>query len=223
MKKYLVTFAIVFSAIRCEAQSALSPSYCVLWENGDQTLLSDIGKVWIKLQSGTTLKDVKIWEINLSTASLTYEKGGTLHDLSIAKINYIAAGHNSRNLLYVDQENNLKIKSAGALFDEYDNYTDFKVSRTAYESKKFNVHTQDTAREKNIIPPKQNGTGEANPDIIVKPDGSLIYARIVSISAKEIVYKRSDVPDGPDYVISINSCSEIIKTSTNYKIIMNKK
>jgi len=46
-------------------------------------------------------------------------------------------------------------------------------------------------------------------DIIVKRDRSVIKAKILSISDKEIQFKRSSYPDGPDYVLPVSDIASI--------------
>jgi hypothetical protein len=64
----------------------------IFWDNGDVSLLSELGNVWIILKKGSDLKDVRIREIKKEKGMIVYEKEKTLHDVYINNIKKVQAG-----------------------------------------------------------------------------------------------------------------------------------
>jgi hypothetical protein len=208
----------------------------VKWDNGDITLFKDLGKVWINLKSGTTYKNVSIWSIESVKGKLTYNKDGSLHDLMIGKIENIMAGKNSHSVLYFDNENLPRIKNTNAFFFADEKSSDFYISAKGAGLVKENSEQKSlsTYEVKESKKPANNDTlslPALNPnnfqnsvacDTIIKMNGEIVLAKIISNSQTEVRYKRVDNPDGPIYSVNKQSSTQIIKYPNALKIILNK-
>lgn len=208
------------------AQSSESKDLIISWENGNVTLLKDLGKVWIDLKKGNTIKKAQLWEVKPSEGKIVYEKDGSLHDMLIANINAMYAGENSMNELYFDMNNNPRIRKAEKVLNEWEPFSDFKVSyhvSSIKNEKKISEAKNDSdenAAEKAESEWKYNSSGN---DTLVKPSGEIVLVKMISMTETEIRYKRSDLPSGPVYVLNIDAVEEIIKNEKSIKIVLKTK
>lgn len=218
--KIIITLAAgLILSINAAGQTSNENSWTVIWENGDVTYMKDLDRVWIKLVSGSTIKKAKLWDFQKDNGKLVYEKDGSLHDVTIQGIDKIYAGNNSRSILYFDKENNPRIISSVITYDEFTGYSDFKISQKASKASSTIPPAKDTIQFKKINASQFPVFSNTANDTIIKPSGNKIPARITLITSNEVYYKRADVPEGPEYVIDINSCN-IIKSSNSIKIII---
>jgi hypothetical protein len=184
----------------------------ISWDNGNVTIIKDLGQVWIYTRRGRVIKKARIWEIQKEKFTITYECGGSLHDLLIADIEKITAGMSSRDALYF--EGNIpRIRT-----DEYYylglNPSVFKLSHTAEQLKQATANTSavQVGGNAGTVSPGAN-------DTIQRSDGSLVPARVTLINPTEIKYTRTDIPNSPVYTIANNSQTEIKRYSSHIKII----
>jgi len=219
----IITLAIVLLvSLKSQAQVLNNNPVIIKWEKGSGTLMHELDRVWIETKTGKMIKKAKLWEINKEKGMIVYEKEGSLHDLLISNIEKIHAGNNSLNVMYFDLENNPKIKPSGNYYDDFTGFSDFKISKHAIET----VTVTETKKpveikEENKTDVIEKNNGQLN-DTIVKANGQIVFAKIKSMTDSEIRYKRTDLPEGPDYVIETNSCAEIIKNLNSIKVIMKK-
>jgi len=201
------------------AQSASQENMPISWDNGNVTIMKDLGQVWIYTRKGQVIKKARIWEIQKERFSITYECEGSLHDLLIANIEKITAGMSSKDALYF--EGNIpRIRT-----DEYYymalNPSVFKVSYTAEQLKQASANTSSASSTSTIQAGGNAGTVSSGAnDTIQRYDGSLVPARVTLINPAEIKYTRTDIPNSPVYTIANNSQTEIKRYPSHIKIIM---
>src|SRR5688572_16845968 len=105
-----ITLVLLLMSGALKSQNADSEKPAIKWYNGDITLFNELGKVNITTNGGNDIKGVRLWLIEAAKGKLVYEKNGSLHDLSLAKIAFVSAGKNSRSLLYFDEKASPYIK-----------------------------------------------------------------------------------------------------------------
>ena len=209
MKTLMMTFILTVAISLCHRALGQNAITGVQWQNGNVTILNDLGEVWIILKKGGTIKKARVWEIDGAKGKIIYQKNGCLHDLFMRDIDKIYAGRNSRSEIYFQEDNNPGIKES----PEYDYYStetsDFKVS---YKASEINLVQKSEA---------QVNSQNIN-DTLVKSGGEIVIAKIIKITENEISYKRTDIPDGPVYNISNNSATEVVKYQNCVKVILRK-
>lgn len=218
-------FAVVLISPKAQAQTA--PVY-IPWENGKVSLLSELEPVWIILKKGSTLKNVRIREIQNAKGIVVYQKEGTLHDVQIANIKHITAGNPSKSAMYFDDNNNPVIKPLEV--DSYYAYTyaDFKFNadaktQDAQATQRFltssNSVTTVTTPEKKTEADQINNPTQ---DTIVKGDGEILAVKILEITPTRIRFKKADNPEGPVYILGNQTSVKIIKRPKSTKIILHE-
>src|ERR1043166_7290797 len=208
LKTIINTALVLLTFNRAFAQQ---PELLIMWDNGNATLLKDLGKVTIEFKSGPGVKNARVYDILKEKGKLVYEKDGCLHDKNIAAIECIKAGKNSRQILVFGLNNEPVIK-LNADYDYLIGYAEFKVSYTAFELKK---KRENTIVQSNIAKSDtttfQMEIGTQRSDTIVKASGEIITARIIHINENEVRYKRADLPDGPVYNLTNSANTEVIR------------
>lgn len=217
--KILILIITVLFSCGSFAQSSDRNDLIISWENGNVTLLKDLGKVWIDLKKGNTIKNAQLWEVKSLDGKIVYEKDGSLHDMLIANINAMYAGENSVNELYFDISNNPRIRKAEKGLNEWEAFSDFKVSYhvSSIKNDKKNPEVKNSAAE------TESAYNSIEHDTLVKATGEMMQVKIISMTETEIRYKRSDLPSGPVYILNIDACEEIIKNEKSVKIILKTK
>lgn len=180
----------------------------LLWDSGNYTLVSELGKVWIIEKNNRKHKNVKIHTIDIASGKIEYFFEGTYHDVLIANVDRITPGKFYNNAIFFKKNSIPVIK---LMMDDgitYDNGS-FKShqkpkpiiveevavdepAKTYTSAPTPSVNTQQTAEDTN--------TGY---DEIIFSDGRKLSVKILSIVEGKVHYKRSDILSGPIYIISL--------------------
>jgi hypothetical protein len=187
----------------------------VYWDNGNVTLIEDLGEVWIEKNNGTTIKNTKIWEILPAKGKIVYEKNRSLHDLPIADVYRVRAGANSLHIMYFDTAYQPVIVYSGEYVYNGEVKSDFKVSYKR-DLTKPEINTQRLAEQKEAPVPLLNLLAR---DTVVRANGEVLPVRIIQLSATAVSYKRGDLADGPLYNVNIEADTEIIRSANSIKLI----
>ena len=123
----LIFIALIFEGLPAQKKAK---DVVIPWENGQTSLLSELGPVYIIMKKGNDIKKARIMELDLIKGSLVFEKDGALHDLLLLKIERIDAGKNSKNSMYFDRDFQPLIRPAEYIDYSRQLFSDFKVSTT---------------------------------------------------------------------------------------------
>lgn len=220
----VLLFTIVFliaSLLHSTASAQEIKTDSVFWDNGDVSLLSELGPVWIILKKGSDLKGVRINEIKKQKGMLIYEKEKCLHDVSIANIKKIQAGKYSLSSMYFYPDNTPYIKKDYLRLDAMITYSDFKSFKiSAIHEVKSNAGNQVHEPFSNTIL-NQPSDSKIICDTIIDEAGHITLAKIIEMDAKFLSYKKFTNPDGPVYLKSSEGAT-VIKHN-NYSVITFKK
>ncbi len=223
-------FLILTTAMLYNAASAQSNKVdSIFWHNGDVSLLSELGTVWIILKKGSDLKDVRIREIKKEKGILVYEKEKTLHDVYISNIKKIQAGKHSMNSMYFHTDNTPYIKADYLQIDPMFAYSEFKSLKINVQAKEEvaekqpETEMQPVAEKKPVVTQivVQATTSNSNVvcDTIIDLNGNVIQAKITEITSTLVTYKKISNLNGPFYIKSLNN-AEVTRyanhTTVNY-------
>ncbi|MDZ4665446.1 MAG: hypothetical protein SGJ15_11250 [Bacteroidota bacterium] len=180
----------------------------ILWESGNYTLVSELGKVWIMENNDRTHKNVKIHTIDIVSGKIEYFFEGTFHDVLISNIERITPGKFYHNAIFFKKNNVPVIK---LMMDDgivYDNGS-FKshqkptpiVAEEVVVEKPMNAYLSASA----LLVTAEQTTKDttSNFDEIIFSDGKKLFVQILSITDGKVHYKRSDLLSGPLYIISL--------------------
>lgn len=191
----LITTALLYANVS-QSQSVSNDS--VFWDNGNLSLLSDQGRVWIIQKKGGTIKEAHIVEIKKDKSILVYEKEKCLHDVSIGNISKIIPGKNAISAMYFQEDNTPIIKKYYEKVGRYLDPTDFKHTVLFKVEPKITISSpnQQSAIQTVLI---QNNNA-ISCDTLIDEEGVAIPIKIISIESKTINYKKLTNPNGPIYV-----------------------
>jgi hypothetical protein len=180
----------------------------LLWDNGNYTLVSELGKVWIIEKNDRKHKNVKIHTIDISRGKIEYFFEGTFHDVLISNIARITPGKYYNNAIFFNINNVPVIKT-------------MMEDGITYENGKFKSHqkpkpviVEEVVVEKPVITKTVASTPSVSPeqteeneevvyDEIIFDNGKKLQVKILSITDGKVHYKRSDILSGPVYIISL--------------------
>ena len=212
MKTIFLLLSIAMLYTTASAQSNKVDS--VFWQNGDVSLLSELGTVWIILKKGNDLRDVLIHEIKKEKGVLVYEKEKTLHDVYINNIKKVQAGKHSLNSMYFHADNTPYIKTDYLQLDPMLAYSEFKSLKIKIQPKEEVVGKKLTAEQpvvqqksivaQTVISQTSNNSGTIC-DTILDLYGNLILAKITEITPTLVSYKKISNPNGPIYIKPLNN------------------
>lgn len=192
----------------------------VFWDNGNVSLLSELGNVWIILKKGNDLKDVRIHEIKKEKGMIVYEKEKTLHDVYINNIKKVQAGKHSLNSMYFLADNTPQIKTDYLQLDPMFAYSEFKSLKIKIQAKEEAV-----VEKKPVITPTgvsqtvNNSVGIC--DTIIDLYGNVIQAKITEISTTLVTYKKVSNLTGPFYIKSLSN-AEVTRYTNHITINFSK-
>ncbi len=202
----------------------------IFWHNGDVSLLSELGTVWIILKKGSDLKDVRIREIKKEKGMIVYEKEKTLHDVYISNIKKIQAGKHSMNSMYFHTDNTPYIKADYLQIDPMFAYSEFKSLKINVQAKEEEAEEQPetemqpVAEKKPVVtqtvvqPINSNSTVC---DTIIDLNGNVIQAKITEITSTLVSYKKTNNLNGPIYIKSLSD-AEVTRYSNHTTINFSK-
>lgn len=179
--KRTTLFVIAFFLfITTNVFSQMDSSYVISWVDGNQTRLSEIGPVTIIPQTGKSIRNCTIWEIK--GGNVVYIKNGSLHDISIYKIERIDKGPGSKQAIFFDENEKPVIRYTGISGSASINIT----SKKAEEKKDSGAHV---VRSEKIATPAHNPQNYSyEQDTIVTISGSAIVCRILKETDSSIFY-----------------------------------
>ncbi|MBP7807884.1 MAG: hypothetical protein KA163_01195 [Bacteroidia bacterium] len=224
-------FIILITAMLYNTASAQSNKVdSIFWHNGDVSLLSELGTVWIILKKGSDLKDVRIREIKKEKGMIVYEKEKTLHDVYISNIKKIQAGKHSMNSMYFHTDNTPYIKADYLQIDPMFAYSEFKSLKINVQAKEEEAEEQPetemqpVAEKKPVVtqtvvqPINSNSTVC---DTIIDLNGNVIQAKITEITSTLVSYKKTNNLNGPIYIKSLSD-AEVTRYSNHTTINFSK-
>jgi hypothetical protein len=200
----------------------------LLWDNGNYSLVSELGKVWVMEKNGRKHKNVKIHTIDIVAGKIEYFFEGTFHDVLITNIDRITPGKFYNYAIFFDKNNVPVIKLMMENGFAYDN-GNFKSHQSPrpivieeVEAKKPVITNSITYTPSvNTTIATENST--AGFDEIIFDNGKKLSVKILSIADGKVHYKRSDILSGPVYIISLTIPGTMNKArvipNNGYKII----
>lgn len=191
----LLTNVFIYANI---SKSQSLPNDSIFWDNGNLSLLSDQGRVWIVQKKGGTIKEAHIVEIKKDKSTLVYEKDRCLHDISIGNISKIIPGKNAISAMYFQEDNTPIIKKYYEKVGRYLDPTDFKHTAFLKAEQKT---TNSSANKHPVIQATiiQNSNAISS-DTLIDEAGIATPIKIISMESKIITYKKSTNINGPIYV-----------------------
>lgn len=181
----------------------------ILWDNGNYSLVSELGKVWIIEKNDRKHKNVKIHKIDTALGRIEYYFEGTFHDVVINNIERITPGKFYTNAIFFKKN---KVPVIKLMID--DGFTYDHGSFKSRQKPKPIVIEEVVVEEPVITNPVTSTTSfslektaEDAPvvfDVIIFNDGRKLSVKILSIKGGEIHYKRADILSGPVYIISLS-------------------
>lgn len=223
LKRSLPLIGLLFFCFNAVCQSESKNEFTAFWPNGEVTRQADLGLVWIIKTNGKIVKDAKIREYNKAKGKLTYERERTLHDIETFNIKSISKSSNCVHHIYFDKEGNPMFSKNPDYYYGYD-HTDFKKSDqpVAKPSTKLPVDTTKVAKALSVPVEKAKSSEPTMVcDTVIKPDGTIVLAKILELSEFEIRYKRMDYLTGPVYNLIINSKTIIKQYEKSKTVIIN--
>lgn len=188
----------------------------LLWDNGNYTLVSELGKVWIIEKNDRKHKNVKIQTIDIIAGKIEYYFEGTFHDVLINNIDRITPGKFYNNAIFFKKNNVPVIKlmiDDGMTYDNgsfksYQKPTPVVIEEVVIEEP-VAIHTETSAPS--ITTDQTTKSTTVVFDEIIFNDGKKLLVKILSISEGKVHYKRSDILSGPVYIISLTIPGTLIK------------
>jgi hypothetical protein len=192
----------------------------IFWDNGDVSLLSELGNVWIILKKGSDLKDVRIREIKKEKGMIVYEKEKTLHDVYINNIKKVQAGKHSLNSMYFYPDNTPYIKTDYLQLDPMFAYSEFKSLKIKIQAKEEAVvEKKPVTTLTGVSQTVNNSVGIC--DTIIDLYGNVIQAKITEISTTLVTYKKVSNLTGPFYIKSLSN-AEVTRYTNHITINFSK-
>ncbi len=180
----------------------------LLWDNGNYTLVSELGKVWIREYNDRKHKDVKIHTLDIVAGKIEYFYEGTFHDVLISNIERITPGKFYNNAIFFNKNNVPVVKTMMEDGITYDNGS-FKSHQKPKPVILAEVVVEKPVITKTVAPTHSNTTQQKVEntqvvyDEIIFYNGKKILVKILSITDGKVHYKRSDILSGPIYIISL--------------------
>ncbi len=180
----------------------------LLWDNGNYTLVSELGKVWIREYNDRKHKDVKIHTLDIVAGKIEYFYEGTFHDVLISNIERITPGKFYNNAIFFNKNNVPVVKTMMEDGITYDNGS-FKSHQKPKPVILAEVVVEKPVITKTVAPTHSNTTQQKVEntqvvyDEIIFDNGKKILVKILSITDGKVHYKRSDILSGPIYIISL--------------------
>jgi len=167
----------------------------IYWDNGNISLLSDLGRVHIIKKKGDNIREARIFEIKKEKGVLVYEKDKCLHDVAISNIENIQPGYNPMAILVFQIDNTPYIKELSGRYDSFNEPTTFKViSKKQKPSPPARVIP--VAAEKTII----DTAVTLQNDVLIDLDGNVWDIKILIMQDNLVEFKKTNNLDGPVYV-----------------------
>jgi hypothetical protein len=192
MKRILTTLLLIF-IYKGTAQNNTIDT--LLWENGNYSVVSELGPVWITQKKGPTLKKVKINAIDTASGKIEYYFEGTYHDVLITNIESITPGKFYNQALFFRNKNTPVIVRVPA-----DNQYEIKSDFIAHPSLRTQTLPKDDMAEVKEAEPEQNETNSS----IIFPDGKKFAIKLLAINTENVSYKRLDLLNGPTYILDLS-------------------
>lgn len=199
-KLILLSFALLLLSYAKAQKNTIDT---ILWDNGNYSLVSELGKVWVIEKNDRKHKNVKIHRIDTALGRIEYYFEGTFHDVVINNVERITPGKFYNNAIFFKKN---KVPVIKLMMDDgmtYD-YGSFKNHQ-----KPRPVVAEEVVVEKPItntpslsLEKTKDNTPIAFDEIIFN-NGKKLSVKILSIKDGEIHYKRSDILSGPVYIISL--------------------
>ncbi len=200
----------------------------LLWDNGNYTLVSELGKVWIMEKNDRKHKNVKIHTIDIVAGKIEYFFEGTFHDVIISNIDRITPGKFYNNAIFFNKNNVPVIKfmiDDGMTYDNGSFKSHQKPRPVIVEEVEVKkpVITNSVASTPSVATEQIEENAEVVYDEIIFNDGRKLSVKILSITGGQVHYKRSDILSGPVYIISLTIPGTINKAkvipTNGHKII----
>ncbi len=175
----------------------------VFWDNGNVSLLSQLGSVWIIVKQGSDKKEVRIAEVKKQKGVLVYEKEKCLHDIAIHNIERIQPGKHPLSYMNFYSDNTPYIKRETFYQDPAISYSDFK-------SLKITVRVppkSEVPKVKVIAIVPHDDYVEVECDTIIDAAGIITLAKIIEIDSRLISFKKITNPNGPIYIKASNNAT----------------
>ncbi|HRD37804.1 MAG TPA: hypothetical protein PLC65_04165 [Bacteroidia bacterium] len=188
----LILFVIVFIN---ELQGQNKNNDTIFWDNGNISLLSDLGRIHIVKKKGANITEARIYEIKKEKGVLVYEKDKCLHDISISNIENIQPGYNPLAILLFKEDNTPYIKELYKKTDSYNEPTNFKIAavKQIITPKARVIPTQ---QQKSLI----DSSSTLQHDVLIDLEGNEWPIKILIVQENILEFKKTSNLDGPIYV-----------------------
>lgn len=167
----------------------------IYWDNGNISLLSDLGRVHIIKKKGDNIREARIYEIKKAKGVVVYEKDKCLHDIAISNIENIQPGYNPMAILLFQNDNTPYIKELSGRYDSYNEPTTFKVIAKKQKPTP-PARVIPASPEKTVI----DTSVTLQHDVLIDLDGNVWAIKLLIVQENILEFKKISNLEGPVYV-----------------------